>query len=321
VYLKAIALVIVLMSALGAQAGAGHGDNGSVIFGNAPFINVSLPGNVSYNLTYLGLVYDQGGPSPPTANYFSRDNWSNSFSKNGSMSYHSSFQIVPIGMGMMDDHSSQGGNSLTVSIFINVTPVNPGNPPIQTPAYPNVTDFANYTYYRITTWISATSSPITASGGKLFLVVSFGGREDGSDVPGSEFKGMGMMNENEHSQQFNGYLLNNTAYPALFWWNNTYNLNGHNEILNSSYGSKFPDVFESGQINFEFNLSGGSSVIFQDPYLATAGIGITTLPPSTITLAAINFLLQHAELLAGGAAIGSVLVAIPYFAYRRRKII
>ena len=80
------------------------------------------------------------------------------------------------------------------------------------------------------------------------------------------------------------------------------------------------DMFESGQINFGFNLSGSSSMIFQDPYLATDGIGITTLPPSTITLAAINFLLEHAELLAGGAAIGSVLIAIPYFAYRGKEI-
>ena len=229
-YLKAIALVIVLMSGIGVQAGAAHGDNGSVVFGNAPFLNVTLPHNLSYNLTYLGLVYVPGAPSSqPSANYFSRDNWSNSFNNNGSMSYHSTFQIRPTGIGM--------------------------------------------------------------------------------------------MGENEHAQQFNGYLLNNSIYPALFWWNNTYNLNGNNEALISSYGSMFPDMFESGQVNFEFNLSGSNSVIFQDPYLATAGIGITTLPPSTITLAAINFLLEHAELLAGGAAIGSVLIAIPYFAYRRKKLV
>ena len=120
---------------------------------------------------------------------------------------------------------------------------------------------------------------------------------------------------------FGVILLNNSIYPALFWWNNTYNLNGNNETLISPYGNMLQDMFESGQINFEFNLSGSSSMIFQDPYLATAGIGITTLPPSTITLAAINFLLEHAELLAGGAAIGSVLIAIPYFAYRRKKLV
>ena len=324
-YLKAIALVIVLMSGIGVQAGAAHGDNGSVVFGNAPFINVTLPNNVGYNLTYIGLVYVPGTillqPSAPSANYFSKDNWSNSFSDNGSMSYHSTFRIRQTGMGMMDDHSSQAGNSLSVSIFINVTPVKPGNLASQSPGGPNVTYFANYTYYRITTWISATSATTPSSGGKLVLVVSFGGREDGSDMIGSEFMGTGMMGENEHAQQFNGYLLNNSRYPALFWWNNTYSLNGNNETLISSYGSMFQDMFESGQVNFEFNLSGSSSVIFQDPYLATAGIGITTLPPSTITLAAINFLLEHTELLAGGAAIGSVLIAIPYFAYRRKKLI
>ena len=129
------------------------------------------------------------------------------------------------------------------------------------------------------------------------------------------------MSENEHAQQFNGYLLNNSKYPALFWGNNTYTLNGNNESFGSSNSSKFQDVFESGQVYFGFNLSGSSSVIFQDPYLATAGIGITSLPPSTITLAAINFLLDHTELLAGGAAIGSMLIAIPYFAYRKRKLI
>ena len=320
-YLKVIALVIVLMSGIVVQAGAEHGDNGSVVFGNAPFINVTLPHNVSYNLTYLGLVYVPGALSPqPSANYFSRDNWSNSFSNNGSMSYHSNFQIRPTGMGMMDDHSSQAGNSISVSIFINVTPVKPGNLANQSPDSHNVTTFANYTYYRITTWISATSATTVSSGGKLVLVVSFGGREDGTDITGSEFMGTGMMGENEHAQQFNGYLLNNSRYPALFWWNNTYNLNGNNETLISPYGNTLQDMFESGQINFGFNLSGSSSVIFQDPYLATDGIGITTLPPSTITLAAINFLLEHAELLAGGAAIGSVLIAIPYFAYRRKKL-
>ena len=93
-YLKAIAVVIVLMSGIGVQAGAAHGDNGSVVFGNAPFINVTLPDNVGYNLTYLGLVYVPGTIlSQPSANYFSMDNWSNSFSNNGSMSYHSTFQI------------------------------------------------------------------------------------------------------------------------------------------------------------------------------------------------------------------------------------
>ncbi|MHB1708342.1 MAG: hypothetical protein ACYCT2_02560 [Thermoplasmataceae archaeon] len=321
-YLKAIALVIILMSGIGFQAGAVHGDNGSVVFGNAPFINVTLPDNVGYNLTYLGLVYVPGpGFTQPAANYFSTDNWSNSFSSNGNMSYHSTFQIGQTGMGMMDDHYSQAGNSLSVSIFINVTPVKTGNSANQTPGNYNVTDFANYTYYRITTWISATSAATPSSGGKLVLVVSFGGREDGSQISGSKFMGIGMMSENERAQHFNGYLLNNSRYPALFWWNNTYNLNGNNETFNQSYSNVYSDMFESGQVNFEFNLSGSSSVIFQDPYLATAGIGITTLPPSTITLAAINFLLEHTELLAGGAAIGSVLIAIPYFAYRRRKLI
>ena len=326
-YLKAIAVVIVLMSGIGVQAGAAHGDNGSVVFGNAPFINVTLPDNVGYNLTYLGLVYVPGTIlSQPSANYFSMDNWSNSFSNNGSMSYHSTFQIRQTGMGMMDDHASQAGNSLSVSIFINVTPVKPGNLASQSPDGHNVTYFANYTYYRITTWVSATSSTTLSSGGKLVLVISFGGREDGSEVTGTTFTGTGMMGENEHAQQFKGYLLNNNSkYPALFWWNNTYSLNGNNETFispySSVYDSMFQDMSESGQVNFEFNLSGSSSVIFQDPYLATAGIGITTLPPSTITLAAINFLLEHTELLAGGAAIGSVLIAIPYFAYRRKKFI
>ncbi len=320
-YVKAIALVIVLMSGIGIQAGAAHADNGSVVFGNAPFINVTLPHNVSYNLTYLGLVYVPGTLSSPSVNHFSRDNWSNSFSNNGIMSYHSTFQIRQTGMGMMDDHSSQGGNSLSVSIFINITPVHASHIVNSPPGSLNVSDFANYTYYRITTWISATSAATLSSGGKLVLVVSFGGREDGSQMNGSDFKGEGMMSENEHAQQFNGYLLNNSKYPALFWWNNTYTLNGNNESFGSPYVNKFPDMFESGQVYFGFNLSGSSSVIFQDPYFATDGIGITGLPTSTITLAAINFLLEHTELLAGGAAIGSMLIAIPYFTYRKRKLI
>ena len=85
-YVKAIALVIVLMSGIGIQAGAAHADNGGVVFGNAPFINVTLPQNVSYNLTYLELIYVPGTQSSPSVNYFSRDNWSNSFSNNGIMS-------------------------------------------------------------------------------------------------------------------------------------------------------------------------------------------------------------------------------------------
>ncbi len=321
-YVKAIALVIVLMSGIGIQAGAAHADNGSVVFGNAPFINVTLPHNVSYNLTYLGLVYVPGTlSSSPSVNYFSKDNWSNTFSNNSIMSYHSTFQIGQTGMGMMEDHSSQAGNSLSVSIFINITPVHAGHIVNSPPGSLNVSDFANYTYYRITTWISATSAATQSGGGRLVLVVSFGGREDGSKIIGGDFKGEGMMGENEQAQQFNGYLLNHSSYPALFWWNNTYTLNGNNESFGSSYGNMFPDMFESGQVSFGFNLSGSSSVIFQDPYLATAGIGITSLPPSTITLAAINFLLDHTELLAGGAAIGSMLIAIPYFAYRKRKLI
>ena len=320
-YVKAIALVIVLMSGIGIQAGAAHADNGNVVFGNAPFINVTLPHSVSYNLTYLGLVYVPGTLSSPSVNYFSNDNWNNTFSNNGIMSYHSTFQIRQTGMGMMDDHSSQGGNSLSVSIFINITPVHSSHTVNSPPGSLNVSDFANYTYYRITTWIDATSAVTQSGGGRLVLVISFGGREDGSQMNGSDFKGEGMMGENEQSQHFNGYLLNNSTYPALFWWNNNYTLNGNNKSFGSPYGSTFQDMFESGQLYFGFNLSGSSSVIFQDPYFATDGIGITGLPTSTITLAAINFLLEHTELLAGGAAIGSMLIAIPYFTYRKRKLI
>ena len=320
-YAKAIALVIVLMSGIGIQAGAAHADNGNVVFGNAPFINVTLPHSVSYNLTYLGLVYVPGTLSSPSVNYFSNDNWNNTFSNNGIMSYHSTFQIRQTGMGMMDDHSSQGGNSLSVSIFINITPVHANHIINSSPGSLNVSDFANYTYYRITTWIDATSAVTQSDGGRLVLVVSFGGREDGSQMNGSDFKGEGMMGENEQAQHFNGYLLNNSTYPALFWWNNNYTLNGNNESFGSPYVNKFQDMFESGKVYFGFNLSASSSVIFQDPYFATDGIGITGLPTSTITLAAINFLLEHTELLAGGAAIGSMLIAIPYFAYRKRKLI
>jgi hypothetical protein len=118
-----------------------------------------------------------------------------------------------------------------------------------------------------------------------------------------------------------GYFFNSGKYQALYWWNNTYSLNGANMSLTGPFmyndGMNFPE----SAIRFAFNVSGTSSTIYQDPYLATAGVSITTLHISSVQQAIVNFVLQHEELLGGGVAIGAILVAIPYVTYRRRRLI
>ncbi|QRF76232.1 hypothetical protein Thermo_01749 [Thermoplasmatales archaeon] len=321
-YLKAIIIAVVLMSGLGIQAGISHAEtSGSIVFGNLPSMNVSLPGNISYNLTYLGIVYIPANSSTRYFNNFASDNWNYSLSSNGTMSYHSNFQV---GGGMeMEGHNapSNSQNPLSVSLFLNFTPV---NTPPSISSYSsslNVSNFSHYTYYKITTWISAIGS---AAGGTIFLLINFGGRDDGVGAKGGDFHGSGMVAGSDQSnQKFNGYFMNISHFPALFWWNNSYTLNGAPEIFRSAYGNNFGQEIEANAINFAFNLSdnNSNSVIYEDPYIATEGIGITDLPPTTITESVVSFVLAHAELLAAGAAIGSALIALPYLGYRRRRVI
>jgi len=319
VYLKAIIIAVVLMSGLGIQAGISHAETaGSIVFGNLPSMNVSLPGNISYNLTYLGIVYIPANSIMPYFNNFASDNWSYSLSSNGTMSYHSNFQV---GRSMeMDGHDAPSNslNNLSVSLFLNFTPVN-AKPSISSYSSSlNVSNFSNYTYYKITTWIYASGS---APGGTIFLLINFGGRDNGADARGGDFRGSGMMGHDPENQQFNGYIVNNSHFPALFWWNNSYTLNGASEIFKSAYRNNFGQEIEHNAISFAFNLSDNNSVIYEDPYIATAGIGITDLPPTTITESVVSFVLAHAELLAAGAAIGSALIALPYLGYRRKRVI
>ncbi|OWP56205.1 MAG: hypothetical protein B2I17_07140 [Thermoplasmatales archaeon B_DKE] len=320
-YLKAIIIAVVLMSGLGIQAGLSHAETaGSIVFGNLPSMNVSLPENISYNLTYLGIVYIPANSSTQYFNNFASDNWHYSLSSNGTMSYHSNF-LVRGGMGMEDHNApSNSLNPLSVSLFLNFTPVK-ATPSISSSSSSlNFSNFSPYTYYKITTWIYASGS---TTGGTISLLISFGGRDDGFDTTGGDFHGLGMMGGDPEKQQFNGYFMNNSHFPALFWWNNSYTLNGAPEIFRSAYGNNFGQEIEHKAISFAFNLSdnNSNSVIYEDPYIATAGIGITDLPPTTIAESVVSFVLAHAELLAAGAATGSALIALPYLGYRRRRVI
>lgn len=319
--IPAVIVVIMLISGVGVQASASHGsDDHGVIYGNTPSIAVNISSNVSYNLTYIGLIYQIPGSSP-YVNYFAGDSWNSMLDHNGSISFYSAFYFSSASNKSERAHNSSFSPP-SASIFINMTPTNATPSAISSSnASINVTGFSNSTYYKISTYIdisTASSTNTNRQNAKVILVMNFAGlnaREDG-------YEGNGVMPDHHGPMNFNGYLLNSGKYKALFWWNDSYNLNGANQTMTFYNGNMFGmDSMPESGLNFIFNLSGSQGVIYQDPYLATSGVSITSLTISTVQQQIATFLFQHAELLGTGVAIGAILIALPYVMHRRRRFI
>ncbi|MEM0155918.1 MAG: hypothetical protein QW597_04885 [Thermoplasmataceae archaeon] len=314
--LPVVILAVVLITGLGIHALGPRDDGaGSVIYGNIPNINIQLPGNISYNLTYLGLIYlNQGQPS---VNYFANDNW-HGVDNNGNLSYSSNFTIS--NSGEESGHNRYGSNGQSFLVIINVTPENATPEKLFSLNSSNLGNFSEYTYYKVSVYIHFSSLTAVGPGALVILVSDFSAKNNTMNLGRDDFYGDGQMPGHPGSM-VNGYFFNPGKYQALFWWNDTYNLNGGSQTLLNSTGNKYDFNFPETAINFVFNVSGMASTIYQDPYLATAGVNITTLHISSVQQSIVNFILQHEELLSVGMAMGAVLLAVPYIMYRRRKFI
>ncbi len=323
-------IAIAFLFVLSISAGTVSADDNQSTVQAMPFpsITLNITQSAFYNLSFLGLVlHDQNGIYNTI---FNKNHWN--FDKHNNTTYYYTgnvglapgehFDLTPVSSDSYTPAIPEGGPPISASVNLTLSALGYqlSNVKINNTSSPSGSSgylFPNYSVMEITVNITF-DHPIPGPG-QLYLFQLI--KSSNSSKSAAKYY-LGnvthnledrMQGDHRGLQILPGDLLNSSAF---YWWNNTFDLNGVNQTLQSRVGLAMGGIL----VTFEFPFNSTLTSIFEDPYFGVPGTHLFQNPIVEKGVKdVVAYLIVHAEFLSAGAAAGIGILGISYSMYRRKK--
>ncbi len=218
-------------------------------------------------------------------------------------------------------------NSMEANVVINLKALNyslSGMSVSNSSAKPENYSFPQYSMLEIT--ISVTFQSPVQGPGNLQLIQLIKSSNESNGINGYYFGKIAHdhsagVGENSHGVNMANRYGNsgNASVNMLYWWNNTFEMNGVSQNLTSTVAQQNGGLFIT--FNFSFNNTTSLKSVYQDPYIGIPGMPIFKNPiVKKIVGPIVNYVIVNAEYMIIGITSGLILVGgTTYTIYRKHR--